>query len=88
MVPAPVDHLYCDNAIKDLGLAMDRLRYLPDVLIEHMHPVAGKAESDEQYDRVNSSSQYRKDRERYQNWLIAPQGLAADLKKLKPLMEN
>ena len=69
MVPAPVDHLYCDNAIQDLGRAAGCLTYLGDVLIEHMHPVAGKAERDEQYDRVNSKQQFTHDREQYRRWV-------------------
>jgi hypothetical protein len=68
MVPAPVQHLYCDNAIRDLGKATDLLRYLPHVSIEHMHPVASKAPSDEQYDRVNGQAQYRTDRRAYRDW--------------------
>lgn len=68
MVPAPVEHLYCDNAIRDVGRAAGCLTYLPDVLIEHMHPVAGKAVTDEQYERVNSRRQYRGDRPAYRHW--------------------
>jgi len=68
MVPAPVDHLYCDDAIRDLGKAAGCLRYLPDVMIEHMHPSAGKAERDPQYVRVNSQAQYGRDRPAYHEW--------------------
>ncbi len=68
MVPAPVEHLYCDNAIRDLGEAAGCLRYLPDVLVEHLHPVAGKADDDEQYQRVNSRPQFRADRKAYRGW--------------------
>lgn len=68
MVPAPVAHLFCDDAVRDLGKAADCYRYLPDVLIEHMHPVAGKAERDAQYDRVNGREQYRGDRLAYREW--------------------
>jgi hypothetical protein len=68
MVPADVEHLYCDNAIKDLGQAADCLRYLPDVLIEHMHPVAGKAPMDAGYARVNAHGQYERDRRAYEAW--------------------
>lgn len=68
MVPAPVDHLYCDNVVRDIGKAADCLYYLPDVLIEHMHPVVGKAPSDEQYERVNGRQQYRNDRPAYRSW--------------------
>lgn len=68
MVPAPVDHLYCDNAVRDLGRDAGCLTYLDDVLIEHMHPVAGKAPTDAQYDRVNGREQYRDDRAAYRRW--------------------
>lgn len=68
MVPAPVDHLYCDNAVRDLGKGAGCLDYLPDVLIEHMHPVAGKASTDEQYQRVNGRAQYKSDRAAYRSW--------------------
>ena len=68
MVPADVDHLYCDNAVKDLGEAADCIRYLPDVLVEHMHPIARKAKVDDGYRLVNAPSQYRKDRAAYQRW--------------------
>ena len=68
MVPAPVEHLYCDNAIRELACAAGCYAFLPDVLIEHLHPVAGKALDDEQYARVNSREQYRKDRPSYRTW--------------------
>lgn len=68
MVPAPVDHLFCDNAIKDLGNAAQCLSYMPGVLIEHMHPLAGKAPIDDGYVRVNRPEQYRRDRAAYGAW--------------------
>ncbi|MDQ8045259.1 MAG: hypothetical protein REI11_11695 [Patulibacter sp.] len=67
-VPAPVEHLYCDNAVADLADAAGCLAMLPDVLVEHMHPVAGKADRDAQYDRVNSGEQFAKDRRAYRRW--------------------
>lgn len=68
MVPAEVDHLYCDDVVRDLGRAAECIRYLPDVMIEHVHPSAGKTDKDEQYVRVNSRAQYAKDRPAYQQW--------------------
>ena len=58
MVPSRVEHLYCDNVVKELGWAARCLAYLPEHLIEHMHPVAGKGTVDEQYQRVNANQQY------------------------------
>jgi len=54
-------HLFFDNFVKQLGLDLEYLKYLPDVIIEHMHPVAGKAEIDEGYERVNQPKWYEKD---------------------------
>lgn len=71
MVPAPVEHLFCDNAIRELGTAAGVLHYLPDLLIEHVHPAAGKAPTDEQYDRVNGRPQWRTDRRAYRQWRAA-----------------
>ncbi len=74
MVPAPVEHLYCDNAVRDLGQGAGCLTYLGDVLIEHMHPVARGADGqpkgadDDQYRRVNGRQQYRRDRAAYVAW--------------------
>lgn len=52
MVPPELQHMYADNFWRDLGLSIGRLRYLPDVIIEHMHYSVGKSEHDEGYDRV------------------------------------
>lgn len=69
MVPADVEHLYCDNAMGALGEAAECLRYLPDVVIEHMHPVAAKARVDDGYRRVNSPSQYARDQAAFTAWV-------------------
>lgn len=85
MVPAPVDHMYCDNAIMDLFEGAGALKHLPAIRIEHMHPIAGKADNDEQYRRVNSSGQFKKDRAAYESWKNG-QRLAdvATIKSLRP----
>jgi hypothetical protein len=87
MVPADVEHLYCDNAIRDLGLGAGCLTYLPDVLIEHMHPVAGKGADDPQYRRVNGSEQYRNDRAAYRGWHRSG-GYAHDVEIVRNLIEQ
>jgi hypothetical protein len=78
MVPAPVEHLYCDNAIMDLGNTAQCLRYLPRVSIEHMHPAAGKAVTDAGYARVNDPRQYKRDEQALVRWRRAETGLRAD----------
>jgi len=87
MVPAPVEHLYCDNAVRDLGQGADCLTYLPDVMIEHMHPVVGKGSDDEQYRKVNSSEQYRTDRPAYRGW-VRSGGLAHDVEIVRTLVDR
>lgn len=85
MVPAEVEHLYCDNVIKDLGIMAECLRYLPEVLIEHMHPMAGKALADEGYVRVNSIRQNQRDRQAYFAW--RHDHLAKQAEQLRELKE-
>jgi hypothetical protein len=68
MVPAPVEHLCSDSSIYDLGHAAGCIRYLPDVVIEHMHPAAGKAPEDDGYRRVNSPEQAARDTREYRHW--------------------
>lgn len=87
MIPAPVEHLYCDNSIRDLGNNAGCLLHLPEVTIEHVHPAAGKAETDEQYDRVNGRDQYRGDRRAYRDW-VRYGGLADDVAKISRIFEG
>ncbi len=69
MVPAPVEHLYCDNAMIELARAAGVCHYNPDILVEHMHPVAKKGQVDPQYARVNSGTQYRRDGLAFETWM-------------------
>ena len=85
LVPAPVDHLYCDNSVLDLGRAAGCIRYLPDVMIQHRHCLNGLAETDEQYLRVNSRAQYAKDGPAYRQWVAKTlQGQTALVRALMP----
>lgn len=86
MVPAPVEHMYCDNSVLDLGTEANCIRYLDSVHIEHMHPVWQKGEWDPQYRRVNSRQQYQKDGRAYRQW--KQQGLAQDAEKIRQLRES
>lgn len=54
MAPPGLIHFYLDNFWKDLGSALGTLEYFPEVIIEHMHPGAGKAPSDAGYQEVNT----------------------------------
>lgn len=71
MVPAPVEHMFCDNAVLELFTAAGAVRHLAEVRIEHMHPYAGKAETDDQYKRVNGREQMNRDRRTFRAWQAA-----------------
>ncbi|HEX6682435.1 MAG TPA: hypothetical protein VF062_06545 [Candidatus Limnocylindrales bacterium] len=86
MVPAPVEHMYSDVSLLDLGRAAECIRYLPDVLIEHMHPIVRKADNDEQYKRVNSRDQFRRDRLIHKQWIRS--GLPNDAAAVRALREE
>ena len=77
-------HLYLDNAWKILGDAADCLYYLPDVIIEHLHPAIGKAEWDESYKRVNAPEMYEHDRVVYEAWLA--DGFQEDIKTVRRVL--
>jgi len=65
MAPPVLGHMYIDDYWRDLGQRVDDLHYCPDVVIEHMHPSAGKAEVDESYERTNHPDQYARDSAAY-----------------------
>lgn len=57
--PPTFKHLYLDDYVLALGHRIGNngvsgIRYLPDVIVEHLHPAAGKAQMDEHYARVNA----------------------------------
>jgi hypothetical protein len=66
--PPGFTHLNVDLTWKDMGEAIGKLRYLDDVIIEHMHPAAEKAENDSGYKWANSSEMVRLDGIEYERW--------------------
>jgi hypothetical protein len=68
MVPAPVEHQFCDRAVLDVAEAAGCARYLPDVVVEHLHYSTGKAPKDAGYERVNSMERWRDDWAGYKRW--------------------
>ncbi len=77
MLPACA-HLYVDNAVLELGRAADRIVYRPDVIIEHLHPMAGKAAWDGSYRESNARTRDAVDGAAFARWREDPDGLAAD----------
>lgn len=86
MVPGGVQHLYCDNIIRDLGQYAGCLYFDSNVMIEHMHPLAGKANLDAGYRSVNARGQYDHDREKYLEWRSGQ--ARADVAKIRKLREG
>jgi hypothetical protein len=84
MAPPALAHLFVDDAWRDLGTAIGRLRYLPDVVIEHCHPAIGKGQWDELYRELNDDARYARDRDAYQAYRDSGQ-FAEDVAKLKEL---
>lgn len=81
MVPALVQHLYCDDAMHDLAKAAGVYRYLggldPEgaepVRIEHRHPLHGKAERDATYAAGGLNAELtRSDKRAYLKWSQRP----------------
>lgn len=62
MVPEGLFHLYLDNFWKQIGLDIGALTYLPETIIEHMHPLAGKGQIDQGYLDVNAPEIYDADK--------------------------
>jgi hypothetical protein len=68
-VPPGMEHMFLDDYWKGLGQALGRLRYLPEVVIEHLHPIADKAEWDQRYYEVNAPEMYARDRQAFARWI-------------------
>ncbi len=82
--PERLWHLYADNYWRDLGAAAGCLRYLPDVIIEHLHPAAGKSEHDATYEDSNNGGVWTADAaewDRYQR-----EQLPEDIARVKAIL--
>lgn len=81
MAPPQLIHLCMDDYYMDLGRELDLLRYIPEVVIEHMHPAAKKSEFDQRYQEVNSGEMYDHDLGVLQFWRQHQK--AEDVKKVR-----
>lgn len=79
-------HLYVDNMWLALGEATGCIRYMPDVIVEHMHPAAGKSAMDEGYARVNAEEVATYDHGVFQQYLT--EQLPGDADKVRALRSN
>lgn len=83
MAPPALTHLFVDDAWKAWGEALGRLRYLPDVIVEHVHPITGKVAWDEGHERVNAPEMYQRDADAFA--LYRRDQLSEDVAKLRQL---
>lgn len=87
MVPDCLVHLCADLVWVEWGRGMGRITYLDDMIIEHMHPAASKAQMDAVYEECNSPEQVSSDAAAYYDYRDNG-GLEADLVKLRKLAEE
>lgn len=83
MAPPQLQHMYCDDFWRDLGEQAECLHYLPSVIVEHMHPAAGKSPWTEGHQRVNDPRQFQRDAEAYRRYQA--EQMPADVAKVKAL---
>lgn len=84
MCPPQFRHLCVDVVWREWGRGISRLTYLDDVIIEHMHPLAGKARDDKNYRAVNSILMAEHDGMAYREYM--ENQYWDDIKKLKALI--
>jgi len=69
MVPPGLIHLYLDNFWMQLGKDLGAFSYLGHVILEHLHPIAGKAKWDEGYKAVNAEDVYSADAKAFHQYI-------------------
>jgi hypothetical protein len=83
LLPGYFESEFCDTWITNLARKTDRLIFLPNLIIEHMHPAWGKAELDETYEYRQKRYSHLKLLFRY--WRLYFE-MKADARILKQLM--
>lgn len=85
-IPSGYVHLFVDNYFMELGRSIGRLKYLPDVVVQHLHPCAGTATNDQTYIEANSQENWTSDRIRFEKYVR--EELPRDKEKLERLINN
>jgi len=83
IVPRGLTHLYLDNFWRDLGMALGTLLYVPQVVIEHLHPQAQKAEWDDGYREVNGGAMWEVDAAVHQAFMSDDDGFVSAVRALQ-----
>ena len=71
MIPDGFAHLYLDNFWLRLGQDLNAIRYLPETVVEHLHPVTGKSKWDDSYRETNSTESYSADLAMFQTYIAS-----------------
>ena len=71
MTPPNMIHLYLDNFWLKLGQDLKSIRFMPEIIIEHLHPAAGKADWDEGYKAVNAEEVYSEDARAFHDYILS-----------------
>lgn len=74
-------HLFLDNFWMSIGRGIGKLFYFDDIIIEHVHPAAGKTEWDDGYTIANNSTTWSSDEEAYKKYMTNQ--YLIDIDKLK-----
>jgi hypothetical protein len=79
MAPPFLRHLYMDDYWFVMGQGAKCLRFMPSIVMEHLHPDVGKAQVDETYIRGSApvSPNAQIDRATFEAWRGSPEQLAA-----------
>ncbi|WP_097982804.1 glycosyltransferase family 2 protein [Streptomyces sp. f150] len=85
MAPPMLVHLCLDLVWVEWGKAMQRITYLDDMVIEHLHPAVGKAATDSGYEEANSAERVESDSKAYHAYMQGE--FEADADKLRALVE-
>lgn len=80
-VPDGFIHLYIDNYFLELGRAIGGVCYLPDVIVQHLHPSAGSAQEDQTYREANSPENWSNDQKRFNQYMT--EELTTDAEKIR-----
>lgn len=71
MAPDVLQHLYIDNFWMNIGQDLGTLYYCPEVIIEHLHYINGKAPMDELYEVINAPERYDIDGQRFRDYIAS-----------------
>jgi hypothetical protein len=84
MAPPPLQHMYVDNYWRALG-EPNRIKFMPEVTIEHVHPIGGSVPWDEGYLLVNNGAVYDADGKVFSQF-VTDGIIAEDRKKIEDIV--